>query len=113
MISGHGFSINGIGTYQVYGAGPAVGEGGSFGASFAASGNATSIGQFGGPFINGSVGAGIGPAGSIDVFKDPTSPVAGGGFTVGVGVGGGISVTTTQTTVTPIWVKPPAAQVCK
>ncbi len=109
VLSGQGLSITGFGTYQIYGAGPAVGEGGSFGASFSASRNATSIGQFGGPFVNGSVGVGLGPYGSIDVFKDLTSPVAGGGFTIGIGVGGGISATTTQTTVTPIWVKPPSA----
>ena len=105
VISGSGFSITGIGTYQVLGYGGAVAEGASLGANFSLSTNANSIGQFGGPFNNASVGAGLGPSLTIDAYKDPTSPVTGAGFTLEVGVGGGASVTRTDTAVTPIWTK--------
>lgn len=64
---------------------------------------AATISDLGGPFVNGSVGAGLGPHGSIDGFYDPYSDNGGkgGGVTIGAGVGGGFSLGPTNTTVIP------------
>ncbi|QVN18995.1 hypothetical protein [Burkholderia pyrrocinia] len=92
---------------QKYAPGIGVGGDGSIGLSVGAYPGATTINDYGGPFNNGSVGAGAGPYGSIDVFQDPSkSPLNpasyGGGLTIGVGVGGGGSVMRTDTKVHPI-----------
>ena len=67
-----------IGTYTSLGVGGAVGGNASFGASFGVLGSTTSgysarIGDFGGPFVNASFGAGLGPAATLDGFFDPYS----------------------------------------
>ncbi len=109
--AGGGFVVDGSGgwgTYTVYGGGVTSGVGGSFGLSFGFMGStdrgktATTIEDFGGPFLNGSVGVGLGPSVSVDVFNDPNTPSnKDGGLTIGAGVGGEVGVQMTNTTVTP------------
>ena len=118
------------GTYQVVGFSGGMGANASFGLSVGVLVNtktdapAATISDLGGPFVNGSVGAGLGPHGSIDGFYDPysTSGGKGGGITVGPGVGGGFSLGPTNTTVTPNtlawgdsipgWLKPISNFIC-
>lgn len=65
---------------------------------------ASTICNFAGPFVNGSVGGGAGVSASVDAFSgsSPNGPVAGGGFTVGAGVGAGGFAGGTWTTLGPI-----------
>ncbi len=100
------FDTNGgIGYYTTAGYGLGVGEDFSGGLSFGFYGNygdglGTTIGDFAGPFTQGSLGLGLGPHGAVDGFFDPGSKWhMGGGFTFGPGVGGGGSVQLTQTAV--------------
>lgn len=109
--AGGGFvfdSSGGVGTYVVNGVGGGTGGLASFGLSFGfvaattSAAPAATITDLGGPFANGSAGAGLGPSVTVDAFADPDNPIAGGGLTVGAGVGGGFSIQATNTTVTPI-----------
>ena len=128
--SGGGFVFDSSGkwgTYTVVGVGGGGGGDASFGLSIGGMINTKTgaapagIDDFGGPFVSGSSGLGLGPHGSIDGFYDPYSDMGGkgGGVTVGAGVGGGASGQATNTTVTPNtlrlsdflpnWLKPSAA----
>lgn len=97
------------GTYMGRGVGGGYGADAAFGFSFGFMGNAkpgapaATICDFGGPFANGGIGAGLGPHAAVDGFYDPysTSGGMGGGLTLGAGAGGGVSIAATDTTVTP------------
>ncbi len=103
---GGGFIIDSSGNYGTYstGGGGFVTPGANLGISVGFMGSVgnetTTISDFGGPFVNGSIGGGAdGLAGSVDGFIDPNKPQNfGGGFTFGVGtpgVGGSVTVTNT------------------
>ena len=66
--------------------------------------NAKTICNIGGPFVNGSFGAGAGPDISGDLFfgPSPNGQVAGGGLTFGAGAGVGASEGVTYTVVQPL-----------
>ncbi len=66
--------------------------------------NAATVCDLKGPFTNGSVGAGAGIAGSIDVFSGNSDHgwVTGGGFTVGAGLGAGGFAGGTWTSLGPV-----------
>ena len=103
---GAGIAIDGqgnIGTYLVAGGGAGAGANASAGLTLGGS-NGQTICDLGGPFGNISVGGGVGPAGSLDVFQGPSDHglVTGGGVTFGAGVGGEGSIGATNTVVTPM-----------
>jgi RHS repeat-associated protein len=110
--AGGGFVIDtsgNIGTYLVEGYGGGVGGDASFGLSFGLMGNkpgmpSSTIQDFGGPFVNVNAELGLGPHGSVDVFKDPYSASGGrgAGLTIGVGAGAAFSIGPTNTVVTPM-----------
>ena len=89
---------------RVPGFGPGLGGKVSGGVSVAAS-NADNVDELSGWFNNQSVGGGLGPYGSVDVFEGRTETgkaILGGGGTIGIGVGAGATDTVTNTFVTPI-----------
>lgn len=98
------------GNVGLYGTSTKVGSGVGAGVGVGVSGaiyGGDVIADFGGPFDNSSIGAGLGPYGSIDIFHDPSKPTSdssgyGGGVTVGAGIAGSGSVTRTDTVVIPL-----------
>lgn len=92
-----------LGTYYYPGIGLSAGVGGAGGLSVSVS-NANTICDLGGPFVNGSFGAGAGPDLSGDLFFGPSpgGQVVGGGLTLGAGVGAGGSESVTYTVVHPL-----------
>lgn len=102
-------SVGGIGIYRTTGFGTGVGGEASFGFSFGFFGSTrrddetTKICDFAGLFDSAGIGLGLGPDGSIDLFRDPAKPYRiGGGFTFGAGVGGGLTVQRSNTEVVPL-----------
>ena len=79
------------------------GRKGGFGLSLAGS-NAQNICDLGGPFLNGSVGAGAGTNVNVDGFVGPSAhgTVVGGGATIGLGAGASGSLAVTNTWITPL-----------
>ena len=92
-----------LGTYWTGGGGPGVGARWSVGVSSGVS-NGRTICDASGPFVNGSLGGGLGPSASVDGYAGMTKDgyeVIGGGVTAGAGLGAGGSTGITDTLVIP------------